>query len=146
MPKRAFYPRFKYDTVVLAERREDGTWDVEGGYDSPDACTDEFFQQRYSGEPGRKFVRRRNQEKIEEPNAFIDKGDFSLILVEDRETLARLRDENPDALIFDTEFGNVFDLSELPNMWCGFRKDGEEFFTEENEVYFFPYVALVEEK
>lgn len=142
MGKRIYYPKFKHDTAVLAEQKQDGDWDIESLYSDTRLGDDEMFSQFFVPDAGVTFRDQHGEQYAVDPNQLLADGTHMATIIRDRESLYNFWNEHPDAIMFETEFGGVFVKGDLPYMWGGFVNPGESLTSEKNEIYFFPYFAL----
>lgn len=146
MSKRIYYPRFKHDTAVLAERTSEGTLIVEAldthpmmkGFDT----IEDFLSEYYTPESGVEYRDRHSGQYEADPNQLLDAGTHTATIIRDKDSLYAFWSEHQEAIMFEPEFGGVFVKGDLPFLWVGTVKPGEDLMREEDEVYCFPYFAL----
>lgn len=145
MTKKVYYPKKGNSPIILAEPNTDDSWSVESEPGFPNALEPDIFDDQFTLDVGKPFRKFRSNQEVPEPNAILEQGGHRAVLIHSRDELYSVWDTYPTAVMYEAEHRRVFTRGDQPHMWAGFRRVGEEIIHEKNEVYFFPYVGLIED-
>ncbi len=138
-----YYSRATSQHAVLAEQNEDKTWTVHGLGAERENVPSDIFREMYTDKAPHEYRKRPGCGDLIDPVALAEAGTHDLVYIETKGHLDEIAADHPDTWFLNMTSGGAQQRSQMPSLWVGFHKPGEEIIKEENAVYGFPLLAVV---
>ncbi|MCS5480959.1 hypothetical protein NYP18_15045 [Corynebacterium sp. YIM 101645] len=131
---------------IMAEQNRNGTWSTESRDPTHDIIPDHVFHDMFTDQPPHEFTKMDGSGEVVDPVALAEAGTHELVYCTTKEHLDQIAEEHPATWFLDMDRGGAQQRRQIPSVWVGQYRPGQDLMREKDAVYGFPLLAVVPKK
>lgn len=131
---------------IMAEQDRDGTWSIESQDLTREAIPGDSFHAMFTAQPPHEFTKADRSGEIIDPVTLAKAGTHELVYCTAKEHLEQISVEHPATWFLDMDSGGAQQCRQMPSIWVGQDRPGQDLMREKDVVYGFPLLAVIPKK